>query len=68
MNKKNDIKNVCSINKMSLFPFITYNVGVFLGIQIGKEACPYYYRYFLSNYNKEISYYKNNQMDYRFNK
>lgn len=48
--------------------FVFYFIGLFLGIQIGKEQNPNY-RYFLNKYNTvNKNYYKNNQMNYRLNK
>ena len=45
-----------------------YSIGIFLGIQIGKSISPNY-TYLLNKYNKvNTDYYKNNQMNYRFNK
>jgi hypothetical protein len=49
-------------------PLFTYSLGIFLGIQMGKELNPNY-TYLLHKYNKFNSeYYKNYQMDYHFNK
>jgi hypothetical protein len=48
--------------------FFCYSFGIFLGIQIGKGINPNY-TYLLNKYNKvNTDYYKNNQMNYRFNK
>ena len=53
---------------MILYPIFCYSVGVFLGIQIGKETNPSY-KYLMNKYNKvNIDYYKNYQMNYRFNR
>jgi len=50
---------------MTLF---LYSIGLFLGIQIGKTINPTY-QYLLDNYRRvNIEYYKNNQIDYRYNK
>jgi len=51
-----------------MFAYFAYSLGVFLGIQIGKGLNPNY-TYLLDKYNKVNSeYYKNYQMNYRFNK
>lgn len=48
--------------------FFAYSMGLFFGIHIGKTMYPNHI-YLLNNYNKvNIDYYKNYQMDYRFNK
>ena len=48
--------------------FFPYSIGLFLGIQIGKEINPTY-TYLVNKYNKvNTDYYKNHQMNYRFNK
>lgn len=48
--------------------FTCYFIGLFLGIQIGKNQNPNY-RYLLNKYNKvNTDYYKNYQMNYRLNK
>ena len=45
-----------------------YSIGVFLGIQIGKQMNPNY-QHLLNIYNRvNTDYYKNNQMNYRLNK
>lgn len=50
---------------MWLFP---YSLGLFLGIQIGKTINPSW-QYLENKYRKVNSnYYKNNQIDYRYNK
>lgn len=54
---------------MSYFlPYFTYSVGLFLGIQVGKQQ-NINYRYFLNKNDKVITeYYKNYQMNIRYNK
>jgi hypothetical protein len=48
--------------------FFPYSLGLFLGIQIGKQQSPNYI-YLLNKYNKvNTDYYKNHQMNYRLNK
>jgi len=48
--------------------FFPYSIGLFLGIQIGKQQSPSY-NYLLNKYNKvNTDYYKNHQMNYRLNK
>ena len=47
-----------------MVPFTTYCFGIFLGIQIGKD---YSYRKSVV-FIHDTEYYKNKQMDYRFNK
>jgi hypothetical protein len=48
--------------------FFPYMFGMFLGIQIGKQQSPTY-TYLMHKYNKvNTDYYKNHQMNYRFNK
>jgi hypothetical protein len=51
-----------------MFWFFSYSIGVFLGIQIGKKHNPSYI-YLMNKYSTvNTEYYKNNQMNYRFNK
>lgn len=51
-----------------LLSLFVYNVGLILGIQIGKTQNPNY-NYLINKYNKvNTEYYKNHQMNYRFNK
>jgi hypothetical protein len=53
---------------MVLYPMFCYSLGLFLGIQVGKEIHPSY-NYLINKYNKvNAEYYKNNQMNYRFNR
>lgn len=47
-----------------MIPFFTYSLGLFLGIQVGKD---YSYRKYVV-YIHDTEYYKNKQMNYRFNK
>ena len=48
--------------------FFAYSFGLFLGIQIGKKTNPTY-EYLVNKYNKvNTDYYRNNQMNYRFNR
>lgn len=54
--------------------FFAYSMGIFLGIQIGKQMNPNY-QYILNKYSRldklnksNINYYKNHQMDYRLNR
>lgn len=48
--------------------FFAYSMGLFLGIQIGKNINPTY-EYLINKYNKvNTDYYINNQMNYRFNR
>lgn len=51
-----------------MFAFFTYSLGLFLGIQIGKEQNPNY-KYYVNNQNRSnTDYYKNYQLDFRYNK
>lgn len=53
---------------MSIPLLTTYFIGIFLGIQIGKTKNPSY-NYIMDKYNKvNTEYYKNHQMNYRYNK
>ncbi len=48
--------------------FFPYSLGIFLGIQLGKEMNPTY-AYLINKYNQvNVNHYKNHQMNYRFNK
>lgn len=49
-----------------LFSYFSYSIGIVVGIQIGKQLNPNY-MYLQNKYDKN-NYYKNSQMDYRFNK
>jgi hypothetical protein len=50
------------------FAYTAYSIGIFLGIQIGKEKNPNY-QYLLNKYSRlNKDYYKNHQMNYRFNR
>lgn len=50
---------------MFLFP---YSLGLFLGIQIGKTINPSWQYLLYENRKVNSNYYKNNQIDYRYNK
>lgn len=48
--------------------YFFYSIGLFLGIQIGKQTNPTYV-FLMNKYNKvNYDYYKNHQMNYRYNK
>jgi hypothetical protein len=49
------------------FAYTAYSIGIFLGIQIGKDINPNY-QYLLNKYKLNKDYYKNHQMNYRFNR
>ena len=53
---------------MVLYHIFCYSIGLFLGIQIGKEKNSNY-NYLINKYNKvNTEYYKNHQTNYRFNR
>ena len=48
---------------MAFYPMFCYSIGIFLGIQIGKEINPTY-NYLMNKYKKvNTEYYKNQQMN-----